>query len=88
MFLQLSPSVHTSYKGVMMPLIYFLLPEKEKETQERVFRLVRNYASSRVSVFQPAKFHLDYEASTIKATKETFPGAEMKSCNFHQNQVL
>ena len=87
MFLQLY-SVHASYKGVMMPLIYFLLPDKEKDTYKRMSRLIRDYASSRGFVFQPLKFHLDYEASAIMAIKETFPGAEMKVCNFHHNQAL
>ena len=87
MFLQLY-TIHASYKGMMMPLIYFLFPDKEKSTYIRMFRLIRDHASSRGFVFQPPKFHLDFEASAIMAIKETFPEAVMKGCNFHHNQAL
>lgn len=81
-------TLHASYMGQMLPLAYFLLADKEKDTYIRVFELLRSYATSRGLVFQPPKFHIDFEAATIVAIRETFPGAEVKGCNFHYTQAV
>ena len=72
----------------MFPLVYFLLADKEKETYVRVFELLKNHAASRGLVFQPPMFHIDYEASTILAIEESFPGVPIKGCNFHHTQAI
>ena len=81
-------TLHAKYMGQMFPLVYFLLADKEKETYTRVFDLIKTYAASKGLVFSPPRFHIDYEVAMILAIEESFPGVEVKGCNFHYTQAL
>ena len=82
-------TLHTFYKGKMMPLAYFLLPDKSTATYRRMFRLLEDYAATRnLPVFRPAKLQLDFETAALKAIAEVFPTAEVKGCMFHFTQAV
>lgn len=81
-------SLHAFYKNQMMPLCFFLLPNKEKETYKRMFRLMINYAESLGLQFSPSKMQLDFEVSALKAIKECFPRTVLKGCAFHYTQAI
>ena len=87
MFSQLY-TLHALYRGQMVPLVFFLLPDKLKPTYARMFTLLRNYAASLGLLFNTTKFQLDFEISTLQAVRELFPLAEIKGCNFHFDQCL
>ncbi|XP_028966906.1 uncharacterized protein LOC114828143 [Galendromus occidentalis] len=81
-------TLHAQYRGQMMPLVYFLLPDKQKETYIRMFTLLKTFAVTRHMVFQPPKMQLDFEVSSLKAIEESLPGTEVKGCNFHFSQAI
>ena len=81
-------TLHAYYMGQMFPLLYFLLPDKEKLTYKRMLELLKEYAATHGLPFPPARFHIDYEASALLAIAETFIGVEVKGCNFHYTQAV
>ncbi|XP_018496452.1 uncharacterized protein LOC108864738, partial [Galendromus occidentalis] len=81
-------SLHAFFRGQMMPLAYFLLADKEKDTYIRMFRLISDLAASRGLLFRPAKFHLDYEVAALKAIEQVFPTAAIRGCAFHFCQAV
>ena len=76
-------TLHAFYKGQMLPMAYFLLPNKEKETYKRMFQLLRSYTFSLNQTFRPVRFQIDYESSVLEAITEIFPEADRKGCFFH-----
>lgn len=81
-------TLHGFYKGQMLPLAYFLLPDKEAQTYTRMFNLLREKAEDIGLAFEPQAFQVDYEASILKAIRECFPSAQMHGCNFHFTQAV
>ncbi|XP_003737394.1 uncharacterized protein LOC100906240 [Galendromus occidentalis] len=81
-------SLHGFFKGEMVPFVYFLLPDKSKETYVRMFNLVKRYAMSIGKSFDPPAFQLDFEISALKALEECFPRSEREGSLFHFNQSL
>ena len=55
-------TLHGNFEGEMMPLAYFLLPNKDKDTYLRMFALIRDHAASKNLVFRPARFQIDFES--------------------------
>lgn len=72
----------------MVPLAYFLLPNKTKQTYCEMFELLKNYALTNGKVFSPQTFQLDFEVAALSAIEEKFPSAERKGCLFHYSQCL
>ena len=81
-------TLHGLVGGQMIPLAYFLLPDKNRVTYIRMFNLLRRHATSKQLTFSPARFQLDFEPAALKAIVEVFPQAEVKGCNFHFGQCL
>ena len=81
-------TLHASFRNQVMPLLYFLLPNKEKNTYSRVFTLISTFATARGLLFNPQRFKLDYEIGMLKAIEENFPQARVTGCNFHYMQAL
>ena len=81
-------TLHAFYKGQMMPLVYFLLPDKSRATYSRMFLLLCDHATSSGLTFRPPMFQLDYEIAAIGAIREAFPAPLIKGCNFHYTQAL
>lgn len=87
LFLQLY-TLHAFYKGKMIPLVCFLLPDKRRETYSRMFELLKTHARSMGKTFDPPTFQLDFEVSMLKSIEARFPTATVKGCYFHFAQCL
>ena len=68
-------------------------PEERRDKVARTARI----AMKKTAIERPDKslkqiynhrFQTDFESSAIQATKETFPAAEVKGCNFHFCQAV
>ena len=81
-------TLHGFYKDCMIPMAYFLLPNKDKDTYKRMFGLLKTHALSLGLTFNPPGFQLDFESSALLAIKETFPSAHRKGCFFHFTQCI
>lgn len=81
-------TLHASFRNQIMPLLYFLLPDKDKNTYSRMFSLISRHAAARGLSFYPEQFKLDYEKGMLRAIQENFPQSRVSGCNFHYMQCL
>ena len=81
-------TLHTFHRGHMIPVAYFFLPKREKDTYKRMLNLLRSYAASLALIFRPRCFYLDFEVGMLNAIEEVFPQVERRDCFFHFSQCL
>lgn len=77
-------TLHAFFKSQMMPLCYFLLPDKEEATYRRMFTSVENYASTRVRRNSSwiLKFQLSklFESNIQRPRSKGAPFSSRKQC--------
>lgn len=86
-FLQLY-TIHGYKNGVYVPLVYFFLKDKFKNTYINVWKYLISICEKQSLLFKIEKLHIDFEIGAIKATKEVFPDVKIKTCRFHWGQAL
>lgn len=74
----------TAEATCVIPVLYALLPNRKEATYIRLFTLLKE----KLSDFSPKVIKVDFEIAAIQAFRRTFPGAEIKGCNFHFNQAI
>ncbi|XP_035208214.1 uncharacterized protein LOC118182940 [Stegodyphus dumicola] len=74
----------TSNEINVVPVLFCLLPDKRKQTYERLFRLIKNH----ISDWDPKEIVMDFEIAVIISLKNIFPSLNIRGCNFHLNQCL
>jgi len=85
LFMQLY-TLHCSYLGQVMPMVYALLPDKKCGTYVRFFRLLQEFGIENDINFSPKHMQIDFEMSVIKAVKIVFPNIKITGCYFHFSQ--
>uniref|UniRef100_A0A2S2NZS4 MULE transposase domain-containing protein n=1 Tax=Schizaphis graminum TaxID=13262 RepID=A0A2S2NZS4_SCHGA len=87
-FLQLY-TIHGYKNGIYVPLVYFFLKNKTKNTYEAIWRFLNNLClelcSSPLIV---KKLHLDFEKGAHEAAITIFPHVTLIGCRFHYGQCL
>ena len=73
----------TEYKEYI-PLVFGLLPNKQKKTYMRFLEILKKHASN----MQVQSASMDFEIGEVNAWKEVFPTVRIHLCNFHLNQNL
>lgn len=76
------------FKGVMIPLVYCILPNKTRETYQRVFELLAQSSGNLNLMLQPRLIHIDFEEAVRRAVSIVFPQCEIVGCYFHYCQCL
>jgi hypothetical protein len=71
---------------VLMPMAFFLLPDKSSATYKRMLTLLRDAVPG--LRFSPKDFVVDFEAAAIKAIRELFPFCLIVLCFFHFSQSI
>ena len=80
-------SLHGKLPGdVLMPMAFFLLPDKTAVTYTRTFRLLKEALPG--LEISPKTFVIDFEAAAIKAIKAIFPFCFIILCFFHFSQSI
>ena len=74
--------------GQQFPLAYCLLPNKTRETYERVFELLKQKCADLDIEFHPTSVMSDFELAIIQAIQLAFPQTIPKGCYFHFCQCL
>lgn len=85
-FLQLY-TIHCYKNGFYVPLVYFFLPDKSKQTYIEMWRFLLEIClklSNRNFIIK--QLHLDFEIGAHEAVKNIFPGAIIETCRFHLGQ--
>ncbi|XP_067668191.1 uncharacterized protein [Haliotis asinina] len=81
-------SVHAFVLGVMMPLVFGLLPNKSSATYYRFFSLLKEKASGLGYQLKPLYIMQDFELGLMKAAGGVFDNVQIKGCYFHYAQSL
>lgn len=84
-FLQLF-TIHGFHDNVYIPLVYFLLPDKEKLTYTKAFSHLMDYCEGSSVSFTPIDIFVDFELAIHIAVKEVWPRSQLKGCRFHLGQ--
>lgn len=71
--------------SISVPVAFYLLPSKELVAYQAMFN---NLKSLLGEDYSPEKIHLDFEAATIRACKETFPDINVIGCHVHWKRCL
>ncbi len=81
-------SIHVRKMGMMVPVCVALMPQKNKVTYVRFFRLLSEAAVRYGMGFNPQTVSIDFESAVIAAIEEAFPNARIGGCLFHFSQVM
>ena len=72
--------------------MYALLPNKNKRTYIRLFRIVQQlvlWADNSITTFNPPEsFTTDFEAGAVAAIQSVFPTTRNRGCLFHFGQCI
>lgn len=85
-FLQLF-TIHGIGNGNYVPLLFCLLPNKEKRTYEILFRHIVNKCMEYNLLFFPARIVVDFELAIHGAIRSTWVHVIIKGCLFHLTQA-
>ncbi|KAL4148848.1 hypothetical protein QTP88_002993 [Uroleucon formosanum] len=81
-------TIHSYTNGFYVPIVYFFLANKTKETYLNMWKylleLCQQFFTSTLDV---QKLYLDFEAGAYKAAKEIFPTVMIVTCCFHLGQA-
>lgn len=77
-------TLHGLYKGKVLPLVYFLLPNKKKKVYKSALNVIKN----NIEDYEPSEILIDFEPAFIKSFNKLFPSTRIKCCFFHFMQCL
>ncbi|KAB0805687.1 hypothetical protein PPYR_02657 [Photinus pyralis] len=72
-------TIHVEQYGTVTPAIYALLPNKTKETYQKLLQQLKNL----IPGLLPTRVLLDFEAAAMGAFSEEFEGIAVSGCFFH-----
>ena len=81
-------TLHAFVLGVMLPLVFGLLPNKDGNTYIRFLSLVKEKSESVGFTISPQRIMQDFEKGLMNACIHVFPGVIVKGCYFHYAQCL
>lgn len=76
--------ISTTKLGGVIPVIYALLPNKQRATYTKLFALLKEIDPQ----LAPAAINCDFEQAAIAAMEENFPRTQIYGCFFHLSQNL
>lgn len=79
-------TVHGFINGNYIPLIFFLLPNKQVKTYKEAFLHIKRECEKNECCFNPKTVFADFEKAIHEAAYTVWPNANMKGCKFHLGQ--
>ena len=76
-------TLHALILGIMLPLVFGLLPNKERNTHIRSLSLVKEKSASLGFTISPQCIMQDFEKGLMNACLHVFPDMILKGCYFH-----
>jgi hypothetical protein len=73
--------------GKTVPCLYALLPNKERETYQRLTTCLKDKLKQADDILVNT-IHMDFEKGLITAFSSTFPGVTISGCEFHWKNCL
>ncbi|XP_068227951.1 uncharacterized protein [Palaemon carinicauda] len=71
-------TIHGVKSGIIMPLVYALLPNKTEETYKKFLVALKE----KIPTFQPLTIMIDFELAMVKAIEQEFPRSQICGCFF------
>jgi hypothetical protein len=78
-------TVHVLIEESVIPCIYALLPNKNRDTYSRFWAAIKSESEEE---FEPLSILSDFELASVQAVREHFPGAQVVGYFFHLCQSL
>ena len=69
-------------------MAYCLLPNKERQTYNRVFMLLKDAALVKGISFDPLVIVSDFELAMVQASTMSFPNSYHRGCYYHFMQAI
>uniref|UniRef100_A0A2S2QBL8 MULE transposase domain-containing protein n=1 Tax=Sipha flava TaxID=143950 RepID=A0A2S2QBL8_9HEMI len=79
-------TVHGLQNDKYIPLLFFLLPDKELKTYEKAFFHILSECNKINIIFSPKKVFADFEKAIHLAILSVWPSITLKGCRFHLGQ--
>ncbi|KAF0761944.1 MULE domain-containing protein, partial [Aphis craccivora] len=86
LFTQILFTVHGLQNDEFIPLLFFLLPNKESKSYEKAFLHIMSECSKINILFSPKKVFADFEKAIHLAILSVWPSITLKGCRFHLGQ--
>ncbi|KAE9522833.1 hypothetical protein AGLY_016795 [Aphis glycines] len=87
-FLQMY-TIYSMKNGFYLPLVYFFLKNKTKNTYEAIWKFLNKLCVELCSFpLTVQKLHLDFDKNVHGAAINVFPGVALIGCHFHYHQCL
>jgi len=77
-------TLHVEVQDMVVPVVYFLLPNKRESTYRMAFSKFKKLCPD----FQPDEIMTDFEIAATNAYDSLFPLAHLKGCFFHLSQAI
>lgn len=79
-------TIHGYVKGMYVPLVFFLLPDKDSCTYTEMFKSIVAKCESHNLSLDPEEMFMDFESAIHGAAKVVWPSMKIKGCRFHLGQ--
>lgn len=79
-------TIHAIKNGHYVPLVFCLLPNKEKASYKAIFDIISRKCLSLGYTFYPVEVVADFEKAIHSAVTEMWPNSSLKGCRFHLAQ--
>ena len=81
-------TIHTVYRDHFVPLVYCLLPNKQRTTYYAALETIKRKMADIHLLFNPDSVMSDFELGLINALEMIFPNASLEGCYFHFTQCI
>ena len=81
-------TIHATYRGHVIPVIYCLLSDKTSDTYHLLFDIVKRKMAALDATFNPSTIISDFESSIIPTLRHHFPNTQHHGCYFHHTQAI
>ena len=81
-------TIHIMKYNQVFPMIYALLPNKQRHTYNRAFMLLKDAALDLGLTLDPISLMCDFELAIIQASLLNFPNASHRGCYYHYMQSI
>ena len=81
-------TIHATYRGHVIPVIYCLLSDKTSDTYHLIFDIIKRKMAALDVTFNPSTIISDFESSIIPTLRHHFPNTQHHGCYFHHTQAI
>ena len=81
-------TIHCFKHDKLFPMVYFLLPNKTRETYNNDFLLLKQVSQNYGFTLMPACVKADYELPLVQSVQISFPSCAFKGCYYHFAQAI